>query len=75
MIFQNKTYSKMEEPMMEDRIVKFGVITATGIEMFKVPRNKLGNQNMTESEMIEKARELYHQAKPNSPTMMFVIME
>lgn len=60
---------------MEDRIVKFGVITATGVAMFKVPRKDLGDQNMTESEMIDKARELYNQAKPNSQAIMFVIME
>lgn len=52
------------------KIMTFGLMTITGVSLFKVDRDLLGGPNMTEQELKDKALELYNKQNPNDKAVM-----
>lgn len=47
-----------------DNIITFSVLTNKGITLAQFPREVLGGINMTKSELIAKAQEIYDEVSP-----------
>ena len=56
------------------QVMTFGAMTIAGVSLFKIDRDLLGGPNMTERELIEKAKELYNKQNPDDKALMMVIM-
>lgn len=56
------------------QVMTFGAITIAGVSLFKIDRDLLGGPNMTEQELIEKAKELYNKQNPDDIAISMMIM-
>ena len=52
----------------------WGNDNSRGVSLFKIDRDLLGGPNMTERELIEKAKELYNKQNPDDKAISMMIM-